>query len=200
MTASVWFVRALGRTWRFRVKNAEVVERLRAAKQPIVFAIWHGEMLPLLYYHQRQGVSVLISEHGDGELIARIAASYGYRTVRGSTSRGAARALIGLVRELEVGHDLAITPDGPRGPAHSFAPGTVIVAQRAGAPIVPTVVHVEKAWRLRSWDRFMIPRPFSHITVAYGDPLTIDGDARATEREVEHVRTQMIALGDTARA
>lgn len=200
VTGGIWVLRALGRTWRFRAKNAEVVARLRAARQPIIFALWHGEMLPLLYYHQRQGVSVLISEHGDGELIARVATSYGYRTVRGSTSRGAARALLGLVRELEEGHDLAITPDGPRGPAHSFAAGTVIVAQRGKAPIVPTVVHVDKAWRLKSWDRFMIPKPFARITVAYGEPFTIEGDVRAAEEQVEGVRARMIALGDTARA
>jgi lysophospholipid acyltransferase (LPLAT)-like uncharacterized protein len=198
-----WFVRGLGRTWRFEALNDDVVKRLRAARQPVIFALWHGEMLPLLYYHRGEGVAVLISEHGDGELIARVAMSYGYRTVRGSTSRGAARALLGLVRELEEGHDLAITPDGPRGPAKSFAPGTVIVAQRGRAPIIPVVAHAEHAWRLKSWDRFMIPKPFSRVTIAYGDPLTIDvatGRSELADEQAESVRARMLALEAVARA
>jgi len=200
-SASVWLVRTLGWTWRFTARNDEVVRRLRAAKQPIVFSIWHGEMLPLLYYHRDQGVSVLISEHGDGELIARVATSHGYRTVRGSTSRGAARALLGLVRELEAGHDLAITPDGPRGPAKSFAPGAVVVAQRGAAPIVPVVVHADQAWRLKSWDRFMIPKPFACVTVAYGDPVHIESSSeRELDARVDEVRARMLALEEVARA
>lgn len=194
-------MRALGWTWRFRTRNAEVVAKLRAAGQPIVFAAWHGEMLPQIYFHRGQGVSVLISEHGDGELIARVAARYGFRTVRGSTSRGAARAILALVRELEDGHDLAITPDGPRGPARSFAPGTLLVAQRGKAPIVPAVVHASAAWRLRSWDRFMIPKPFARVTIAYGDPLhVVAADRRPDDEQVEAVRQRMLALDEVARA
>jgi len=198
--AGVWLVRTLGWTWRFRTRNAEVVAKLRAAQQPIVFATWHGEMLPQLYYHRGQGISVLISEHGDGELIARIATTYGYRTVRGSTSRGAARAILGLARDLEDGHDLAITPDGPRGPERSFAPGTLIVARRGGAPIVPVVAHADAAWRLKSWDRFMIPKPFARVTIAYGDPIVVSAeDGRPDDEQVEAVRGRMLALDELAR-
>ena len=122
---------------------------------------------------------MLISEHGDGEIIARIARHFGFRTIRGSTSRGAARALLELVREVQGGNELAITPDGPRGPAKSFAPGAVIVAQRSGSPIVPAVVHVPFAWRLKSWDRFVVPKPFAKITVAYGETIEIDSAERS---------------------
>lgn len=195
-----WIVRGLGRTWRFEARNDEVLKRLRKAGQPVVFAVWHGEMLPLMYYHRGEGVAVLISEHGDGELIARVALRWGYRTVRGSTSRGAARALLGLVRELKEGHDLAITPDGPRGPAKSFAPGAVIVAQRGSAPIIPVVAHADSAWRMKSWDRFMIPKPFSRVTIVYGEPVMIDAAARADEHQAEAVRSRMLGLEDVARA
>ena len=123
-------VRLLGRTWRIRVSNDADLRRLRAAGQPIIFTLWHGEMLPLLYHHRGEGVAVLISEHGDGEIIARVAAGLGFHTVRGSTSRGAARALLALTRTLEAGRDLAITPDGPRGPAKSIAPGSAVDPQR----------------------------------------------------------------------
>jgi lysophospholipid acyltransferase (LPLAT)-like uncharacterized protein len=123
---------------------------------------------------------VLISEHRDGEMVAQAAASLGYGVIRGSTSRGAGRALISLGRELQAGHEVGITPDGPRGPARKFAPGALIAAQRADAFIVPTAAVADRAWRLRSWDRFMIPKPFARVTVAYGTPTKVRG---ATPRD-----------------
>src|SRR5690348_17788736 len=135
--------------------NHPVVSELRQQQLPIVFALWHGVMLTLLYLLRDEGVSVLISEHRDGELIARVAESLGFRTVRGSTSRGAARALAGIVRELESGRDIAVTPDGPRGPGRSFAPGALIAAQRASVPVIAVGLVARSAWRLKSWDRFV---------------------------------------------
>lgn len=140
---------------------------MRAAKEPIIFALWHGQLLPLLYLHRDQGVVVLISEHSDGEIIARIASSFGFGTVRGSTSRGAARALLALARVVDSGRDLALTPDGPRGPAKSYAPGVLMLAQRTGAPIIGAVATASSAWRLKSWDRFLIPKPFARVNVTY---------------------------------
>jgi lysophospholipid acyltransferase (LPLAT)-like uncharacterized protein len=199
VNAGIVLIRMLAWTWRYRVRDDGDVRRLRAAKRPIIFALWHGQMLPLLYKHRGEGVTVLISEHGDGEIIARIAMHYGFRTVRGSTSRGAARALLELVREVKNGNELAITPDGPRGPAKSFAPGTLVVAQRSGAPIVPAVAHASSAWRLGSWDRFMIPKPFARITVAYGPALEIDtADAREAAGDAERVRLAMLAAEQRA--
>lgn len=190
----VWFLRIIGLTWRIRVRNGSHMRALRDQRQPFIFALWHGQMLPLLYQHRGQNVAILISEHGDGEIIARIAMKLGFRTVRGSTSRGAARALLGLVRELEEGHDLAITPDGPRGPAKSFAPGTLIVAQRGKAPVLPTVAAARSAWRLKSWDSFMIPKPFTRVTVAYGEPIYIDAaSARDATASAERVTEAMVA-------
>jgi lysophospholipid acyltransferase (LPLAT)-like uncharacterized protein len=172
--AGVWLVRLLGWTWRIRVTHDDGLRAMRSAKQPVIFALWHGQLLPLLWQHRRQGIAILISEHGDGEIIARVAESLGYRTVRGSTSRGAARALLGLVRTIGEGNDLAITPDGPRGPARSVAPGTLIVAQRSKAPILPIAVVASSGWHLRSWDRFLIPRPFARVNVSYGDLVYVN--------------------------
>ena len=199
--AGVWLVRILGSTWRIRVTNDDTVRRLRAAGQPIIFTLWHGELLPLLYQHRREEVAVLISEHGDGEIIARIAERLGYRTVRGSTSRGAARALLELGRVLGEGHDLAITPDGPRGPAKSFAPGAIVVAQRTGAPMIGAAVSASSAWRLKSWDRFMIPRPFARVTIAYSDAAHVEGNvARDAVEEVDRMRSAMAAAEARAQA
>jgi lysophospholipid acyltransferase (LPLAT)-like uncharacterized protein len=182
-------IRALGWTWRVRVSHDEAVRRQRAEKRPIVFVLWHGHLLPLLYHHRGEGVAVLISEHADGEIIARIALSLGYRTIRGSTSRGAARALIGLSRAVKEGHDLAITPDGPRGPAGSFAAGALVVAQRTGAPMLPVAVSASRGWRLKSWDRFLIPKPFARVRIAYGDLISIEaGEVREAALEVDRAR------------
>jgi lysophospholipid acyltransferase (LPLAT)-like uncharacterized protein len=177
--AGAVLVKLLGRTWRIRASHNDEIKHLRDAGRPIVFALWHGELLPLLYHHRGEGVTVLISEHGDGEIIARIAESLGYRTVRGSTSRGAARALLELAREVEAGHDLAITPDGPRGPAKSVAPGVSVIANRSAAPVIAAAVCAPSGWRLKSWDKFLIPRPFARVSISYSDSLLIDGsDAR----------------------
>lgn len=189
-------VRLLGRTWRIRVINREAsVARLRRERRPMVFALWHGDMLPLLFQHRGEGVSVLISEHRDGELIARVAESLGFRTVRGSTTRGASRALVGLARELRNGHDIAVTPDGPRGPARSFAPGALIAAQRARAPVIAVGVGAKRAWRLASWDRFVIPKPFSSVRIVYSDPVLLDvANPRAAAQETSRFQELMLEV------
>ncbi len=163
----------LGRTWRIRVVNGDYVRDLRRGKRAFIFALWHGQLLPLLWHHREEGVMVLISEHRDGELVARAAESLGYGLIRGSSTRGADRALISLVRELQAGHEVAITPDGPRGPAGTFAPGALVAAQRSDSFILPVAASADRAWRLRSWDRFIIPKPFARITVAYGAPTKV---------------------------
>src|SRR5690606_17014476 len=137
-------------------------------------SLWHGELMPLLWQHRGEGVRVLISEHRDGEIVARVAESLGFgTTVRGSTSRGGGRALLELVRVLRAGSEIAVTPDGPRGPARKFAPGALIAAHRAGAPIVCVAVHASSGWNLRSWDSFLIPKPFARVTFAYTAPETV---------------------------
>ena len=184
-------LRTLARTWRIRVIGDEGLNAERAARRPVIFVLWHGQMLPLLYQHRNQKVRVLISEHRDGELVARTALALGFGTVRGSSTRGAGRALLGLVREVEAGRDIAVTPDGPRGPAKSFAPGALVVAQRTGARIVPVTAVAKSAWHLRSWDRFMIPKPFSRVIISYG-PMSAVSAAEARDAPAEAARFQQI--------
>jgi lysophospholipid acyltransferase (LPLAT)-like uncharacterized protein len=191
----VLLIRLLAWTWRIRlIGNETTIDAVWRARQTVVFAIWHGDMLPLLYQHRDRGTAVLISEHHDGELIARIAERFGFRTIRGSTSRGAVRALVNLVNTLRAGRDVAITPDGPRGPPHSFAPGAVIAAQRAEVPIIAVCASASRAWRLRrSWDRFLIPKPFSRVTIAYVGPTRPEGDTlRAAAEETKRFQTMML--------
>lgn len=195
-------IRALALTWRFRITNAAPWRELRLRRQPFIFAFWHGTMLPLVWMHRGEGVPVVISEHRDGEIIARIVENFGFKTIRGSSSRGAARALIGIVRELERGSEVAVTPDGPRGPARRFASGALVAAQRVGVPIVGVGVVASRAWRLNSWDRFMIPKPFSRVHVAYTLPTSIEATS-AREAEGEAPRFESLlndALAEAERA
>ena len=195
------FLRMLAHTWRVNFVNPQVVSDLRLRQQPFIYVLWHGTLLPLTWAHRRRNVVAMISEHSDGEIIARIIESIGYRTVRGSTSRGAARALLGACRVIEDGACLAVTPDGPRGPAESVAPGAAVISHRTGAPLVPTSVFVSHAWRLNSWDRFMIPMPFARVTVAYGDPIVIDASiARDAERETMLIREGLSVAAHRASA
>jgi lysophospholipid acyltransferase (LPLAT)-like uncharacterized protein len=167
-------------TWRVRVVNGDIVRPFLERKEPFIHVLWHGQLLPLLWMHRHRQVAIMISEHTDGEIIARVAGSLGFRAVRGSTSRGAARVLLEACREIESGVSVAITVDGPRGPAKSVAPGAVVISQRTGRAMIPTAASADRVWRLRSWDRFEIPKPFARVTLAYSDPIRV---AAETVRE-----------------
>ena len=186
-------IRLLAMTWRMRPENDDALRSLRASGQRVIFTLWHGELLPLLWHHRGEGVAVVISEHRDGEIIAQIAERLGYTTVRGSTSRGGGRALIGLMRAVQAGHDGAVTPDGPRGPAHVFAPGAAIAAQRTGAPLAMIRASATRAWRLKSWDRFLVPKPFATVRVVYGPIVPVDA---ASPREAAEQAPRLQAVLD----
>ncbi len=172
-----WVIRLIGITWRVRIIDAGPVDRLRHDGQPVALLLWHGQLLPLLYVMRFQSIACLISTHKDGELIAQVARRLGCKLIRGSSSRGADRALLGLVRTLRDGFTVAVTPDGPRGPYRSFAPGALVAAHRAEAPVVAFGVHATRAWYLSSWDRFMIPKPFARVTIVFDAPTLVPGSA-----------------------
>jgi hypothetical protein len=190
----------LARTWRIRERNADGWRRLRAEKKPWVFALWHAVLLPIAYKHSNEGVAVLVSQHRDGELIARVLSAWGNSTVRGSTTRGGSRALLAMIRELESGVPVAVTPDGPKGPACEFQGGALIAAQRAGVPVIAMAVHADRAWRLKSWDRFMIPKFFARVTFAYGEPTMVQGvsprEAAADTARFEAIMRKTQAVAD----
>lgn len=172
-----WAIRMLGMTWRVRMIDAGPIDRLRHDGQPVALLLWHGQLLPLLYVMRFQSIASLISTHKDGELIAQVARRLGCKLIRGSSSRGADRALLGLVRALRDGFTVAVTPDGPRGPYRSFAPGALVAAHRAQAPVVAFGVHASRAWYLGSWDRFMIPKPFARLTIVFDTPVMVPGES-----------------------
>ncbi|HST07858.1 MAG TPA: lysophospholipid acyltransferase family protein [Gemmatimonadaceae bacterium] len=201
LVVGLGLLHVVGRTWRYRVKNGAALAAARATRRGFVFSLWHGHLLPLLWHHRGQGVLVLISEHKDGELVARAATSLGFGLIRGSTTRGAGRALISLVRSLEAGKEVAVTPDGPRGPARKYAPGALVAAQRSKTDILPVAIAVSSAWRLKSWDGFMIPKPFARVTVAYGEPTGVRAaDPRGAADEAPRFEALMEKTVDSARS
>lgn len=177
-------LRGLSWTWRVRQIGTEGWRSLRAAGRPWVFAVWHGDLLSAVAAHRGEGIGMLVSEHADGEIIARIGAQFGQTSIRGSTSRGGARALLGLVRALRAGQVVAITPDGPRGPRHVAQAGVAAAAERGGAPVVAIGVAYSRAWRLSSWDQFRVPLPFARVVLAYSAPIVIPDTTAESVRRV----------------
>lgn len=174
---------ALFLTTRFDVVGAAKHRVLREEGQPVMFACWHGLLLPLVHIHRHEGIVVLVSEHEDGEYVARVLERHGFGTARGSSTRGGTKGLKALVRAARSGRDLAVTPDGPTGPPRVFKVGAVVAAQMSGVPIVPIAVRAHAGWRFRSWDGFWVPRPFSRVTVEYLDPVFVPRTATRAESE-----------------
>jgi lysophospholipid acyltransferase (LPLAT)-like uncharacterized protein len=151
--------------------------RYRRQGKPVIFVFWHGQLLPLVHYHRDEGIVVLVSEHADGEYITQVVARHGFGTVRGSSTRGGTRGLKGLIRAAREGRDLGLTPDGPRGPAGDFKPGALAVAQTTGLPVIPVALGASSGWNFRSWDGFLVPRPFARVAIGYGEPVHVPRDA-----------------------
>ena len=190
-------LRLLGSTWRVRRVGNESFDALRAKKEPFIVIFWHGDIMPITWVHRGSGFAPLISRHADGEVIARIVEGLGYRTVRGSTTRGGVRALLETAQYVNDGITVAFTPDGPRGPRHAFTPGAIIVAQRTGRPIVALGVTASRAWRMKSWDRHLVPKPFATVTIRYSAAEYVQAtNARDAEKEQPRFETLLSSLGD----
>ncbi|HEX8430671.1 MAG TPA: lysophospholipid acyltransferase family protein [Longimicrobium sp.] len=185
----------LMRTTSVRTRGEENFRQFWDRKQPTVFTLWHGRLLPCTYHHRHQDVATIISQHRDGEYINRVVRKWGYHTVRGSSSRGGVEALRELVKHLRAGRSVAITPDGPRGPREKMKPGPLLAAQLSGAPIIPTVSGASRAWYFGGWDRFLIPKPFARLQVLYGEPVFVP--RRASESELQAISDEVEArLGE----
>jgi lysophospholipid acyltransferase (LPLAT)-like uncharacterized protein len=192
-------LRALSATWRVRRLGQDRLDAVRSGPG-FLASLWHGRMLPALALHRGHGLHVLVSPSDDGGLVSGLLRRFGYHVLRGSTSKGgvqAMRAMRGLVRG---GAGVVITPDGPRGPLHAMNVGLAWLSRETGMPILPTGLGCDRAWRLRSWDRFLIPKPRARVVVAYGEPCTVPPDASDADldRVTEQVRAQMLALEEAA--
>ena len=192
----------LGATLRWRAEGLEHLDAVTNSGQQPVLAFWHGRILPATYYFRRRGIVVITSENFDGEWIANIIERFGYGTARGSTSRGARKALLQLTRDMAAGKAAAFTIDGPRGPARVAQAGAVWLSKATGNPVVPFHIETSRYWTLDSWDRTQIPKPFATAALVVGAPFTVasDADARAIEIARVALEEQLRDLETRARA
>ena len=165
-------------TLRFQIEDRCGITTAGGTVRPVLFMLWHNRIFTLPPIWWRTGGNgrksvVLTSASKDGAILAGAMKFFGLGAVRGSSSRRAVAALIGMKNALKEGLDVCITPDGPRGPRYNFNPGVVKLAQATGAPIVPIHAHYASAWRLNTWDRLVIPKPFSRVTVTFDEMITV---------------------------
>lgn len=199
-TLAGWVMRLWCATLRFEVQDRCGVTRPEADLPPVIYAMWHNRIfiIPAIW-RQRCGshrkAVVLTSASKDGAILARAMGVFGIGSVRGSSSRRAVAALIGMRRELKEGVDVCITPDGPRGPRYSLHAGAVKLAESSGVPILPIHAEFSSCWCLKTWDKLVIPKPFSRITVIFDNLLAIPPklDEAAFQAESDRLREILLA-------
>ncbi len=195
-------INALGHTLRWRVDGLHHLESIVSAGRQPVMAFWHGRILPATFYFRRRGIVVITSDNFDGEWIARIITRFGYGTARGSTSRGARRAMLQLVRHMQQGRPAGFTLDGPRGPARVAQPGALWLASKTGNPVLPFHLEASSHWTMKSWDATQIPKPFSTVALIVGEPFTVPEDTTDEALDVlrEELERRLCALESRAHA
>jgi lysophospholipid acyltransferase (LPLAT)-like uncharacterized protein len=196
VSALVWVA---GLTWRFEVIAEEGVTPVLFGEKPgpEIYCFWHQCVLPCTVYFRRSRAVILISRSFDGELITRILRRFGFDAVRGSSSRGAREGMLGLKHVIETGRTAIFTADGPLGPIYRTKMGPIKLAKMTGAPIGAFHLEPEHAWTIRSWDRFLVPRPFTRIVVSWGPWTRVPADLAA--EEFEHKREELNAAIERAR-
>ena len=188
-----YLLKALARSLRYQIDDHAGIAG-KAVTENYIGALWHNRLLifPVIlrrFFGNRPGAA-LISASGDGDLLSDAIHRFDYDVVRGSSSKLGATALLQLSDVLAGGRDIVITPDGPRGPAYEIGPGIIFLAQKTGARVLPMNVEYSSCWRVKSWDRFIIPRPFSKVRVIVGEPEQIRSTSTPEEFEAERLRLQ----------
>jgi lysophospholipid acyltransferase (LPLAT)-like uncharacterized protein len=198
-------VRGLGASLRVRERRAPAIDMLWARESPMIYVVWHGRILMLPYlYRRRRRLTVLASRSRDGEILARFVEGFGLAVVRGSSSHGGGPALLALARRVRrQAAEVVIVPDGPRGPREVAQPGAAMLARLTGAPVVPVGFGAWPRTILRTWDAFMVPRPFARAAVVMGEPIVVAprADAGAIEgarQAIEAAMRRVTAEADRA--
>ena len=191
-------VRILGSTWKIERHGQDPSQPGLAGAAPCIFVFWHSRLIPLVYTHRGRGIAVLVSHHLDGEIVARVIHHLGFRTARGSSTRRAGSGTLGMIGLAKRGC-LALTPDGPRGPAEVLKPGPAYLAGRTGLPIVPVATASAACWTLRSWDRMRIPRPFARVRVEFGSAIGVPAELGESDLESWRSRIEAALRELTAR-
>jgi lysophospholipid acyltransferase (LPLAT)-like uncharacterized protein len=169
-------VNVLCKTLKIEYKNYSVIEQLRLNDQNFIAAFWHGSMLLPWYIFRNKNFSALVSQSKDGELLTRLLKKWNYSVVRGSSNVGGKEAMQLMIDEVSAGKNLAITPDGPKGPEFKMKPGTIVLSKKTGATIILIGVGYKNYWELGSWDKFKVPKFFSRVVLKFSEPITINPD------------------------
>lgn len=193
-------VRMLGFTWRIRTEEEEQLVVARSLSPRIIFAVWHGRMLPYAFTHRNRHVHVLASEHRDGEMLGQTIRRLGFGHVRGSSTRGGTRAILELAETVRAGFDVGLTVDGPRGPRGVVKAGVLEVARQTGAAIVPITSASDRHRVFASWDAFELPLPFARVVIRYGEPILVDADTGRIAMEARRldVERELTRITDEA--
>lgn len=211
LSLAAWLGRTLlallGATWRVEIEGKETLARLLADKKPHILSFWHNRTVIAAYFLSRQllkkglNITLLASQSRDGELVTRLVAGWGVETVRGSATRGGREALRGIFKAItQKGSSPLVVPDGPQGPLYGFKAGAAVLAQMSGAPILPMGFAASSSWRLKSWDKLIVPRPFSRVVVVVGEPQYLAKDLAGEVFEQERLRLEALLAELTSRA
>lgn len=188
IAAGYGFIRLIGPTLRICVSREEGAQET-VGQRPLVISFWHAGIIPATYIFRNAGIRVMSSNSYDGEYMGRIIRKFGFVAVKGSSSRNAVRALLGLRRALQQGWAVAFSLDGPRGPRYKVKPGPVTLARSSGVPLTMFHIAVESAWVLNTWDRLIIPKPFSRVLIRFGKLIPVPADA--SDEDLERYQQQL---------
>jgi lysophospholipid acyltransferase (LPLAT)-like uncharacterized protein len=200
MLADVAFyglINVIGRTMRWETAGLEQLDAIEAGGRPPIFCLWHERLFAGTYFLRNRGIVVITSQSRDGEYIARFLKRFGFGTVRGSSTRGGVKALVEMIRLMRNGLPMAFTVDGPLGPRREAKTGAVLLAKKTGNPLLPFSVECDRFWRIGSWDRLQIPKPFTRARFIVGSPIYVPEDADDNFIEQKRIELQT-ALNDLA--
>jgi hypothetical protein len=172
VSGSIWSIGSLlGRTWRYSLEGTGNINPFVDRNKAVIYCFWHSHILPLAYIFRNVGVTAIVSASKDGDRATAVAQRWKHDTIRGSSSKNQVSVIRQCSRVLGDNRGIVIIPDGPHGPREKVKPGAAIIALMTNTPVYPVFALCHNPWRLNSWDRFMIPKPFSRITVRFGEPL-----------------------------
>ena len=197
-----WMMKLVAATLRMEVRDLCGVGNPGAAVPPVIYILWHNRffIVPAAWHricgHHRSSVTLTSASH-DGDVVARAMAVFGLGAIRGSSSRRGVAALVGLKRVLRDGTDVCVTPDGPRGPRYRIQPGVIKLAETSGAAIIPVHVRFASAWRLKTWDRFVIPKPFSRVVVTFAEAIHLPTDMDDAAFENARLAVESVLINGT---
>jgi hypothetical protein len=191
-----WLIRTIGATLKVAVHGWEH----HTNDEPLVYAFWHNRIPIATYFWRQRSIIVMSSQSFDSEYIARFIQRFGYGAAKGSSTRGGVAGLVQMIRAVRAGKSAAFTVDGPRGPLYEVKPGAVMLAAKSGAALLPFSISIDRCWRLRSWDRLEIPKPFARVVVVIGERICVPEDQGNDEAWRARLQATLEALRERSDA